>query len=131
MSRERLPPERAGVTRALRIPYVDDQCQPQVLKFWAQANAYEDGRLAEVFIHGDKIGDLVSGALDALACALSVALQHGVPMSELTSKLRFGRFGPNGFTGDASFPRCTSMFDLLAQWLEAKFPDGKRREVVP
>jgi len=31
------------------------------------------------------------------------------------------RFGPAGFTGDKEFPSATSMIDLVAQWLEARF----------
>jgi hypothetical protein len=37
------------------------------------------------------------------------------------SKLRHNHFGPSGFTGDKA---CTSLFDLLAQWLAVTFPEG-------
>ena len=31
------------------------------------------------------------------------------------------RFPPEGFTGDPRFPRCTSLLDLCAQWMQDMF----------
>jgi hypothetical protein len=133
VTRERLSPERLGFTRKFKIMYVEPEEEARephlrevkTLKFYVQVGLYEDGRLGEIFIHGDKIGGLVSGALDALAMIVSVALQHGIPLQDLTNKLRHHQFGPSGMTGDPDFPTCSSMFDLLAQWLDRKFPNGR------
>ncbi len=121
MMRQRLSDVRPGLTRKFRIKYVDDLNTPRVLKFYVQTGLFPDGKLGEIFIRGDKMGDFNSGALDALATIMSIALQHGVPLRDMTTKLRNHRFGPAGFTGDAEFHSCTSMFDLIAQWLDRKF----------
>ena len=41
---------------------------------------YEDGNLAEIFIRIAKRGSTLAGLLDTFAIAVSLALQHGVPL---------------------------------------------------
>lgn len=125
-TREKLEPERAGKTRRFKIKYLDEITgEPKVLRFYITANVFPDGRLAEVFVRGDKVGGLLGGALDTWAVMFSLAMQHSIPMASITEKLRHQRFGPSGFTGDAEYPSCTSMFDLIAQWLDKQFPGGR------
>lgn len=128
--RDKLPVERAGLVRRFHIVYFEDDevTGKQVrrdLKFYIQPGLYPDGRLGEILIKGEKQGGMISGALDAMATMISISLQHGVPLASLTCKLRGCMFGPSGLTGDQEFPRCTSMFDLIAQYLDKRFPDGK------
>lgn len=131
VERERLPSERPSITKHFAISYAEDgsdgKLEAKRLKFYVTVGLYDDTRAGEVFIRGDKMGHLISGALDSLVMMMSVGLQYGVPLSVLTEKLRFARFGPAGSTGDPRFPRCSSMFDLLAQWLDYKFPNGRLR----
>lgn len=134
IDREKLGSVRAGITRPFRLRYQDEVTgENKELKFYVTANAYDDGRIGEVFIRGDKIGGFLGGALDTWAIMFSLAMQHGIPMMVVTGKLRNQRFGPGGLgsTGDPEFPSCSSMFDLIAQWLEREFPDGRRRVAVP
>ena len=127
VARERLESVRAGLTRKFKVTYLEDASEEvKVLRFYVTANTYPDGRLAEVFIRGDKIGGLLGGALDTWAIMFSMAMQHGIPMQTITEKLRHQRFGPAGRTGDKDFPSCSSMFDLIAQWLDKEFPEGRR-----
>ena len=127
--REKLPDERPSFIRRFHIQYFETDEETGVktkrdLKFYIQPGMYEDGRLGEVFIKGEKQGGLISGALDAMAMVISIGLQHGVPLQLLTAKLRNNRFGPSGLTGDSEFRSCTSIFDLIAQYLDRTFPDG-------
>lgn len=124
--RDRLPSERTSIVRKFKIKYINEaDGQASELKFYLTTSMYPDGRLGEVFVAGDKVGSLLSGTLDAMAMVISVALQHGVPLQDITSKLRNHKFGPAGFTGDKDFPSCTSMFDLIARYLDSRFPEGK------
>lgn len=91
---------------------------------------YEDGAPGELFLFYDRPGSLERGYLDALACSISIGLQQGVPLSAYTAKLRGMRFGDGGFTGDPEFPSCTSMLDLLAKWLDSRFPPAVTTFVV-
>lgn len=127
--REKLSSERPGFIRRFHLVYFekDEETGKDVKKeltFYLQPGMYEDGRLGEIFIVGEKQGDFIRGALDALATMISLGLQHGVPLKTITAKLRGNTFGPSGLTGDQEFRRCTSVFDLIAQYLDAKFPDG-------
>jgi len=97
---------------------------PQPLKMWVTINTYPDGRPGEIFIKADKSGSLASGALDAVAIALSMAWQHGVPFEATMEKFVGFRFEPNGLTGDGTYPIVASALDYIARWALDRF--GKK-----
>ena len=123
IKRKSLPVERPAYTRRFELAYQHKNGDMDTMKFYFTVGMYDDGTPAEVFVKVDKTGTLAAGALDSCAIMMSIALQHGIPLRALTSKLRGTRFGPGGFTKDPDIPSCTSPFDLLAQWLEKKFPE--------
>ncbi|MSP59325.1 MAG: vitamin B12-dependent ribonucleotide reductase [Myxococcales bacterium] len=85
---------------------------------------YEDGTPGEIFIRMAKEGSTVSGLMDCFATAVSLALQHGVPLRLLVDKFAHTRFDPAGYTGNEEIPRASSIMDYLFRWLSAKFlPD--------
>lgn len=94
---------------------------PSKLKFYVTAGFYPDGGLGEVFIRADRVGSFMAGALDMTAMVMSIALQYGVPLDAFASKMRYSKFPPNGLTGDSEFRMCSSPFDLLANYLTARF----------
>jgi len=59
--------------------------------------------------------------MDSFATAISLALQHGVPLRLLCDKFARTRFEPYGFTENPEIPRCSSIMDYLFRWLAAKF----------
>lgn len=120
-ARRRMPDERSGVTRKFEVRGPDGP-----IKIYVTTGTYEDGSVGEVFLKVDKQGSLASGALDAVATAISVGLQYGVPLEAYTSKLIALRFEPSGFTGDKKFPSCLSILDLVGRYLQERF--GKKAE---
>jgi ribonucleoside-diphosphate reductase alpha chain len=133
VSREKLPEFRPSIDRRFEITYYEDdpetpgkqkQCE---LVIYVIAGMYDDGRLGEVFFRGAKLGTLLSGTLDSMATMMSIALQYGVPLQEMTKKWRGCQFGPAQAFGlkDPEFRKCTSIFDLIAQWLDLRFPEGR------
>ena len=52
----------------------------------------------ELFITMAKEGSTVSGLMDSFACAVSLALQHGVPLKLLCEKFAHTRFEPSGWS---------------------------------
>ena len=70
---EKLPRDRSGVTHRFTIN--------GHLKGYITANCYPDGRLAEVFLVMDRVGTLERGMSNALAVMVSMALQHGIPLT--------------------------------------------------
>lgn len=119
--RERLPETRQAVTRRFRLPWRDEAGAPSDLKVYASAGLYPDGRIGEVFLRADKTGSLTSGTLDAVAMAVSIGLQYGVPLAAYTSKMVGTRFEPAGLTGDKEYRSCTSVLDLVGRWLSDRF----------
>ena len=116
VERERLPDDRASVTRKFVLKGAGENGEE--LRIYATLGKYADGRPGEVFLRCDKQGSLLSGAFDAVSLSISIGLQYGVPLSVYTDKLVGSRFEPAGFTGDKKYPMCTSILDLVARWLK-------------
>jgi ribonucleoside-diphosphate reductase alpha chain len=78
-----------------------------------------------------KEGSTVGGLMDAIATAVSIGLQHGVPLKTLVDKFAFSRFEPAGFTKNPDIPIAKSITDYIFRWLGIKFLAGYRETVVP
>jgi ribonucleoside-diphosphate reductase alpha chain len=86
---------------------------------------YQDGSPGEIFVRMAKEGSVIAGLMDSFATAISLALQHGVPLHVLIEKFKGTRFEPSGFTGNQEIPIATSIMDYLFRWLAIRFPsDG-------
>ncbi|MDO8611713.1 MAG: vitamin B12-dependent ribonucleotide reductase, partial [Dehalococcoidia bacterium] len=59
--------------------------------------------------------------MDAVALLTSVTLQYGVPLGDLSRKLKNTRFEPYGRTNNPRIPWATSVVDYVFRWLERKF----------
>ena len=133
--RERLPDERSSITRSFKLhkspranvcPACKHRWEEQAdIQIYAIVGTYPDGRPGELFIHADKVGTTAHGALDGAAMAISLGLQHGVPIHCFTDKLVGMSFGAQGFTTDKKYPRVQSVLDLVGRWLRDTFPEAK------
>ena len=65
---------------------------------------YDNGQPGEIFVRMAKEGSTISGLMDSFATAISLALQHGVPLKLLVDKFSRTRFEPAGFTGQPGDP---------------------------
>src|SRR5580704_2826195 len=83
---------------------------------------YQDGSPGEIFVRMAKEGSVIAGLMDSFATAISLALQHGVPLPVLIEKFKGTRFEPSGFTGNQEIPIATSIMDYLFRWLAIRFP---------
>ncbi|MCW2917927.1 MAG: ribonucleotide reductase large subunit [Actinomycetia bacterium] len=86
-------------------------------RFYLTANGREDGTLGEVFIQWGKQGTTGAGLMDLYAVALSVGLQHGIPLIDLIHQGLDLYFVPNGHTDDPEIPRVRSVVDWIARRL--------------
>lgn len=116
--KNRLPDERKGLTHKVTISTTD---------VYITTGEYKDHKLGEVYITLSKEGNELR-LMDAVAICISVALQHGVPLEAITSKLKYQRMGTAGVTDDPECRTVFSILDYLAKWLERKYPRGKRLE---
>jgi ribonucleoside-diphosphate reductase alpha chain len=117
--RRRMPDERASITHKFRVGEQEG---------YMTVGMFSDGTPGEVFINVSKQGSTVSGLMDTVAMLTSYALQYGVPISELASKLKNTRFEPSGPTNNKDIPIATSIVDYVFRWLEQKF--GGERSAV-
>jgi ribonucleoside-diphosphate reductase alpha chain len=76
-----------------------------------------------------KQGSTISGLMDAFATVVSLALQHGVPLSVLCEKLSHMRFEPSGWSGNPKIGYAKSLMDYIARWLELRFLTGDQGEL--
>jgi ribonucleoside-diphosphate reductase alpha chain len=86
-------------------------------RFYLTANQRDDGSLGEVFIHWGKHGTSGAGLVNIYAIALSVGLQHQVPLADLIRPGLDQFFVPNGHTDDPEIPRVRSAVDYIARRL--------------
>ncbi|HXD87490.1 MAG TPA: vitamin B12-dependent ribonucleotide reductase, partial [Urbifossiella sp.] len=103
--RRRLPDRRAGYTQKARIG---------THKMYIRTGEYDDGTLGEIFIDMHKEGAAFRSMTNCFAIAVSLGLQHGVPLEEYIDAFLFTRFEPNGVVqGNPYIKMSTSIIDYI------------------
>src|SRR5262249_14171298 len=103
--RRRLPDRRAGYTQKARIGGH---------KIYLRTGEYEDGTLGEIFLDMHKEGAAFRSMTNCFAIAISLGLQHGVPLEEYVDAFQFVRFEPNGIVqGNPHIKMSTSIIDYI------------------
>ncbi len=104
-NRRRLPDRRAGYTQKARIGNH---------KMYLRTGEYEDGTLGEIFLDMHKEGAAFRSMTNCFAIAVSLGLQHGVPLEEYVDAFLFTRFEPNGMVqGNPHIKMTTSIIDYI------------------
>lgn len=119
-TRFRLPDERPGKTREFTITSEIVGGLTARHKLFIRTGENPDGSLGEVFVVMDKTGSSTRGFIDAFATALSIGLQHGVPLETFVEKFKGFPFEPSGETG-SEFGRARSPIDLVCRWLDVVY----------
>ena len=115
--RHRLPEERASVTHKFSIAGHEG---------YITVGLYPTGQPGEIFIKMAKEGSTVSGMMDSFATAISLSLQHGVPLRVLCEKFAHTRFEPSGWTGNEQIGYAKSLMDYIFRWLNLRFLSGEQ-----
>ena len=116
-------PLGAGVARKFRIFAAKETANglaPYEVKGYITVGDYPDGTPGEIFIKMAKEGSTISGLMDSFATAISIALQHRVPLKLLCDKFSHTRFEPSGFTGNDKIPMASSLMDYIFRYLDLK-----------
>jgi hypothetical protein len=91
-------------------------------KLYVRTGEYEGGALGEVVVALHKEGAAFKGLMESFALAVSLGLQHGVPLAEYVEAFTFTRFGPAGAVeGDPAVTQATSMLDYVFRHLAANY----------
>ncbi len=103
--RRRLPDRRGGYTQKANIGSH---------KIYLRTGEYESGGLGEIFLDMHKEGAAFRSMMNCFAIAISLGLQHGVPLEEFVDAFVFTRFEPNGFVvGNQHIKHATSVIDYI------------------
>jgi ribonucleoside-diphosphate reductase alpha chain len=111
--RRELPGRRSGYTQKASVGGH---------KLFVRTGEYDDGSLGEVVIALHKEGAAFRGLMDNFALAVSLGLQHGVPLERFVEAFTFTRFGPAGAVeGDPAVRAATSLLDYAFRHLAANY----------
>jgi ribonucleoside-diphosphate reductase alpha chain len=102
--RKRLPKSRPSRTTSFAVGGAEG---------YMTAGSYPDDGLGEVFLKLGKQGSTLAGVMDAFSIAISIALQHGVPLETYVQKFTNMRFEPAGLTDDPDIRMAQSVLDYI------------------
>ncbi|PKN58293.1 MAG: ribonucleoside-diphosphate reductase, adenosylcobalamin-dependent [Deltaproteobacteria bacterium HGW-Deltaproteobacteria-14] len=111
--RRKLPFRRAGYTQKASIGGHN---------VYLRTGEYEDGTLGEIFLDMHKEGAAFRSMMNCFAIAVSLGLQHGVPLEEYVDAFLFTRFEPNGMVqGNPYIKLSTSIIDYIFRELAVTY----------
>lgn len=113
--RRPLPTRRGGYTQKANIGGH---------KIYLRTGEYEDGTLGEIFLDMHKEGAAFRSLMNCFAIAISLGLQHGVPLEEFVEAFLFTRFEPNGPVNlNDRIKMSTSIIDYIFRELAITYLD--------
>ncbi len=113
--RRKLPHRRGGYTQKAVVGGH---------KIYLRTGEYSDGSLGEIFLDMHREGAAFRALMNSFAIAISLGLQHGVPLEEYIEAFLFSRFEPNGMVqGNRAIKRATSIIDYIFRELAITYLD--------
>ncbi len=111
--RQRLPSRRNGYTQKAKIGGQS---------VYLRTGEYETGQLGEIFIDVHREGAAFRSLMNCFAIAISLGLQHGVPLEEFVDAFVFTRFDPSGSVyGSPHVKMTTSIIDYIFRELAVSY----------
>ena len=91
-------------------------------KLYLRTGEYADGSLGELSLSLHKEGPAFRGLMDSFCVAVSLGLQHWVPLAEFVDAFTLTRFGAAGAVeGDPGVTRASSVLDYVFRHLAANY----------
>ena len=119
--RRRLPKRRTSQTTSFAVGGAEG---------YLTSGTYDDGELGEIFLKFGKQGSTLAGLMDAFSIAISIALQHGVPLETYVEKFTNLRFEPAGMTDDPDVRMAQSIMDYVFRRLALDYLDFDTRSFM-
>ncbi|MDX1640334.1 MAG: vitamin B12-dependent ribonucleotide reductase [Balneolaceae bacterium] len=111
--RQRLPFRRSGYTQKVKIGGQS---------VYLRTGEYENGQLGEIFIDMHREGAAFRSLTNCFAIAISLGLQHGVPLEEFVDAFTFTKFEPSGMvSGSPHIKMTTSVIDYIFRELAVTY----------
>jgi ribonucleoside-diphosphate reductase alpha chain len=116
--RHKLKEERMSVTHKFNVAGHEG---------YITVGLYPNGEPGELFIKMAKEGSTISGVMDSFALAVSLALQHGVPLKVFCEKFAHTRFEPAGWSSNPDIGYAKSIMDYIFRWIQIRFLSGQQQ----
>jgi ribonucleoside-diphosphate reductase alpha chain len=111
--RRKLPNRRLGYTQKASVGGH---------KVYLRTGQFDDGTIGEIFVDMHKEGAAFRSLMNNFAIAISLGLQHGVPLEEFVDAYTFTRFEPNGpVVGNDHIKMATSIIDYIFRELAVSY----------
>ena len=111
--RRDLPPRRTGYTQKASVGGH---------RLFLRTGEYADGALGEISITLPKESPAVRALMDGFCAAVSLGLQHGVPLGDFVDAFLQTRFAPAGVVeGDPAVAQAASVLDYMVRHLAANY----------
>ncbi len=111
--RDSLPSRRNGFAQKARVGGHT---------IYLHTGEFSDGSLGELFISMSKDGAAFRSLMNCFAIAVSIGLQHGVPLEAYVDSFLFTKFEPNGMvTGNDRIHMATSIIDYVFRELAVSY----------
>ncbi|MGI4800997.1 MAG: hypothetical protein ACRYF2_15100 [Janthinobacterium lividum] len=94
-------------------------------RVYVRTEEYADGTLGELHVTLPREGAMMRHMMESVTAAVSLGLQHGVPLEEYVRTFTLTRFGPAGAVeGDADIGHATSVLDYVFRNLALNYLGG-------
>ncbi len=114
--RRELPARRRGYTQKASVGGH---------RLYLRTGEYADGTLGEIHVSLPREGAALRRMMDALTAAVSLGLQHGVPLADYVAAFTLTQFRPAGAVeGDPDVAQATSILDYVFRNLAAHYLGG-------
>ena len=110
--RRRLPKKRQGWTQEAKVGGH---------KIYLRTGEHEDGKLGEIFVDMHKEGATLRSIMNCFAIAVSLGLQHGVPLEEYVNIFAHQKFEPQGPVDHPNIKHATSIVDFIFRLLALEY----------
>lgn len=114
--RRALPARRRGYTQRVAIGGH---------RVYVRTEEYADGTLGELHVTLPRESPVMRQMMESVSEAVTLGLQHGVPLDEYVQAFTLTRFGPAGAVeGDADIGHATSVLDYVFRYLAVNYLGG-------
>src|SRR6056297_1315650 len=112
-NRQRLPYRRSGYTQKVKIGGQS---------VYLRTGEYDNGQIGEIFVDMHREGAAFRSLMNCFAIAISLGLQHGVPLEEFVDAFVFTKFEPSGMVnGSPHVKMSTSIIDYIFRELAVTY----------
>lgn len=108
------------------------EAQIDGLKIFVTVSAYNDGKIAEIYMSADREGTILKGLLDSLSKTISKMIQYNIPIEDVAKSLLGQKYEPHGLViGHPYIKQVDSISDFVARIIFLELGDFRYCQIQP